>query len=373
MGVRRKDQYVHSSIDRAALGRFVAYAKEAGSRTTRVLNRYGFRALPDYGSAQAVEVRARYIGSACETIGTKQRVVDHMRPDLGNVNNWWRTIGWDAVSAVVNDVLTRGMQPFMVCMDLAAGKSSWFEDELRCHSIIDGWVKACLYTGCMYGQGETSVEEDIVMSESFKLSGSAVAFANDPRWLVKGDIEAGDIIIFFASSGLHTNGFTRAHRIALAAPCWYETRLSDGQMYGSALLERSVIYAPVVIDCLRAGVPIHHAVHVTGKAWLKFMDAPKPFVHIIDVIPEPMPIFQFIQEHGKLSDKRMYVTFNMGVGFALYVPETFVRRVLAIAATHSMHAWSAGYVEEHGDDRRVIINPKKIEFLPSALYAEGQQ
>lgn len=369
MGIRRKDEYVHESIDRNAENEFKGYCRNAGVKTMAVLSRHGFEALRAYGSTQIVGVNdVKYISHTIETLGSKIDIADEMHRVFGTSHQWYRNIGWDAVAAIVNDSITRGTQPFVISMQLSVDSGRWFEDVHRSHNIVDGWVEACMFAGCFYGQGETSI---IVRIEpeflACFLGGSASGFARNDASLITGDISEGDQIILFPSAGLHTNGYTRARRIAFAASNKFETRLSDGRMYGEVLLDRSIIYTNIIAEALKRGVRIHHAVHVTGRAWLKFMDTPEPFVHVFDVIPEPQPVFAFIQEHGKLSDKRMYVTFNMGAGFAVYVSPKDVNLMLQIG--RNMGAFVAGYVEKPWVGKsRVLINPKKIEFVPSAEY-----
>lgn len=367
MGRRSKDQYVHESINRNAEKAFKRYCIKAGEKTRAVLGRYGFSALPPYGSTQVVKTKAiKYISQTIETLGSKIYIADEMHRVYGMGHEWYRTIGWDAVETIVNDIITRGTQPFLISMQLSVDSERYFEDMHRSHNIVDGWVEACMFAGCYYGQGETStivlVEPDL---PGCFLGGSASGFARNEESLIVGDIKEGDQIVLFPSSGLHTNGFTSARRIALVAPNKFETRMSDGRMYGEALLDRGVIYTEVIMEAIRRGVKIHHAVHITGNAWLKFMDTPEPFVHIFDVVPEPPTVFKFMQELGKLSDRRMYATYNMGAGFAVYVTEADVSLMLQIG--HKMGAFVAGYVEKPTNNKSlVIINPMKLDFLPSA-------
>ena len=42
---------------------------------------------------------------------------------------------------------------------------------------------------------------------------------------------------------------------------------------------------------------------------------------------EPLPIFRFIQERGRVSKEEMLRTFNMGIGLVLVVPEKLVGQV----------------------------------------------
>ena len=43
---------------------------------------------------------------------------------------------------------------------------------------------------------------------------------------------------------------------------------------------------------------------------------------------EPLPIFNLIEDLGKLSKEAMFATFNMGIGLILVVPENQVAEIL---------------------------------------------
>lgn len=367
MGLRKMDEYVHESINKNAEKAFKRYCQKAGLKTEAVLARYGFSALPAYGSTQVVCVKGvECISQTIETLGSKIYIADEMHRVFGTGHQWYRNIGWDAVATIVNDSITRGTQPYLISMQLSVDSGRWFEDTHRSQNIVDGWVEACMFAGCFYGQGETStIEQGEPDIPGCFLGGSATGFTTDIKSLITGNIKDGDQIVIFPSAGLHTNGYTTARRIALAATNKFETQMSDGRMYGEALLDRSIIYTEVIMDAIKKGVNIHHAVHVTGNAWLKFMDTPKPFVHNFDVIPEPPAIFKFIQEHGKFSDRRMYATFNMGAGFAVYVSPGDVNFLMKLGS--DMGSFVGGYVKKPDNNKSIVlINPKKIDFVPSA-------
>jgi phosphoribosylformylglycinamidine cyclo-ligase len=67
-----------------------------------------------------------------------------------------------------------------------------------------------------------------------------------------------------------------------------------------------------------------------------------------------------MQERGKIEDREMYGTFNMGVGYAFMVPHDHALGVVEIAKNLGLQAWDAGVVEE--GPKRVIIEPKGIVF-----------
>ena len=137
-------------------------------------------------------------------------------------------------------------------------------------------------------------------------------------------------------------------------------------MYGKALLDSTIIYVPLVEDCLNEGVDIHYAVNITGHGWRKLMRATQPFAYIIDHIPVPHPVFSFIQEHGPFDDMEAYANLNMGAGFALYVRDSDVAKLLSIARSLGMFASPAGHIES-SEVKRVTINPLGLEYLGSTL------
>jgi phosphoribosylformylglycinamidine cyclo-ligase len=110
----------------------------------------------------------------------------------------------------------------------------------------------------------------------------------------------------------------------------------------------------------------HYAVNITGHGWRKLMRATQPFAYIIDHIPVPHPVFSFIQEHGPVDDKEAYANLNMGAGFALYVRDSDVKKVLAIASRLGMSALRAGTIES-SQVKKVAIHPLGLEYLGSTL------
>ena len=63
----------------------------------------------------------------------------------------------------------------------------------------------------------------------------------------------------------------------------------------------------------------------------------------------------------------MYATFNMGVGFALYLSSDDVSQVLDICAENNIKAIDAGYIEESKGAKNLSIVAKKIEYSGESL------
>ena len=168
------------------------------------------------------------------------------------------------------------------------------------------------------------------------------------------------------SSGIHANGLTLARTIASKLPDGYSTLLSDGSLYGESLLTPTHIYAKLIQDLFEQHIDIHYMVNITGHGWRKLMRANRDFTYVINEIPKPQPVFKFIQEQSGNDDREMYGNFNMGAGFAIYLPEKDSDKASRIAhQNHGLKTLKAGHVEK--GQKQVAIRPKNIVFEGKSL------
>lgn len=374
MGDARQNQpmtYAGSGVDYERLDPFKRRAQEAARATAGHIERLGLREFtPSRGeSAFLIEAPHVYLAHVEEGLGTKNRVADVMYRLTGR--SFYDHIAQDTVATIVNDLLTVGALPVSVAMHLAVGSSDWFADERRLADLVRGWKNACDLARCVWGGGETPTLKGILEPEAALLGGSALGIVRPKERLIRPQLRHGDVILLLASSGIHANGLTLAQSIAAKLPKGYQTPLPNGRPYGEALLDPSFIYVPVVEEILAAGIQPHYAVHITGHGWRKLMRAVEPFLYVIDCVPDPQPIFPFMQEHGPVTDEEAYGTWNMGAGFALYLDPADVAKASAIAEKHGIPALAAGTVEKKGDEKRVLIRPKKLEFAGATLQVRS--
>ena len=179
----------------------------------------------------------------------------------------------------------------------------------------------------------------------------------------------GDSIIFLASSGVQTNGLSLCRLIADKLPESYATPVGHGddRTYGEALLAPSVIYVKFVSECQKRDLKLNYVSHVTGHGWRKLMRLEDNFVYEITEPREPLAVFKFLQEKGPISEREMYATFNMGVGFAAYVAPEDEAAVLAAATESGYDAWVAGKVKKEGDRKAVEIPSLNLTFEGDTL------
>lgn len=349
--------YKSSGVDYDWVDPFKRLAQKWAKRTSSVV-------VPRGESAFVWEEKDCFRATVIEGLGSKNLVADAMRKVTGKT--YYDAIAQDTVAMIVNDLIAVGATPQVVNAYFAVGDSRWFADVDRASDLVRGWANACMLSRAVWGGGETSTLKGIVHSDTIDLAGSAVGIIKPKNRLLLGDrIAVGDVIVLVESNGIHANGLTLARTVADKIPKGYATKLSDGSMYGEALLTPTHIYAGLVSALFDADVPLHYLVNITGHGWRKLMRADRNVAYMIESVPKPSPVFDFIAEHADLTDQEMYATFNMGAGLAIYVPQRDASRVIAIAKRQRLHAWCAGYVAE--GSRQIVIKSKRIVFSSETL------
>jgi phosphoribosylformylglycinamidine cyclo-ligase len=359
--------YEKSGVKYDTLDAFKRACQAAAATTVGALKAHGLSEPAGIRgeSAYLIEGPDEYLAHVEEGLGTKNLVADAMLELTGK--SYYANIGIDTVATIVNDLITTGALPISVAMHAGVGDSAWFENEQRAKDLAEGFAGGCLLSNAVWGGGETPALKGIIDPKTIVLAGSAVGLIKPKSRRITGDVRAGDAILFLASSGVHTNGLTLCRAVADRLPQKYLTNMNDNRTYGDALLDPSVIYARFVAGCQAANLPLNYAVHVTGHGWRKLMRLPQPFVYeITDVGSAPM-IFQFLMQRGPIELREMYATFNMGVGFAVYVDQADVEKCLQIARTSGYRAWKAGVVKREGERKAVTIPPLGLTFEAATL------
>ncbi len=369
--------YAGVGVDYDAMDPFKREAQKAGLATADNLKKRGLEEV-EWTRGESVHLvhdpaRQCYWGHVHEGLGTKNLVADAMDVLTGKPTHYFN-IGQSALAVGLNDAATLGVRPTTVTMHLAVGSSDWFNNEGRTNSLINGWTFACKRrAGCTWAGGETPTLKDILLPTASELSCSVVGIIEPEGNLIDGNIPHGAAIVLLGSSGIHDNGLTLGRRIGEQVAGGYLRPLEDGMPYGEALLQPTVFYGPTIEACQDAGIKIHYTVNITGHGWRKLMRSPKPLHYVIERIPEPQPVFRFIQEHGNVDTAEMYGNFNMGAGFAVYVDEKDAQQVIDIAREFGIEAMKAGFIDaglrqrDDPNEKKVVIEPLKLEWTGKTL------
>lgn len=364
--MKSKINYAQTGVNYQVMDPLKKLAQSAGKQTSH--NLLNFKAKEVEGSrgesAYVWEEQDCYRAFVIEGLGTKNLVANYMEEITGKT--YYETIAQDCVAAIVNDILTVGAIPQVINAYFGTGGPEWFGNTKRSQALVKGWAKACNLAGCAWGGGETPGLAGIINPETLDLAGACIGIIKPKTRLTVGDkIQEGDAILLLESSGIHTNGLSLARAVAQKLPEGYTAKLPDGSMYGETLLAPSHIYAAIVSDLFAAGIDIHYLVNITGHGWRKLMRANRSFTYLITRIPPISSLFNFIQEKSGSSDLDMYGTFNMGAGFAVYLPLDQVETAAKLAQKNNFNCWNAGIVKN--GPKQVVIKPKNLIFEKETL------
>lgn len=362
--------YTQSGVDYGSLDPAKVLAQRAAAGTAGALGRWG---LSEVGtsrgeSAYVWEEPDAYRAMVIEGLGTKSLVADAMRKVTGRT--YYDALARDTVAMIVNDVIVVGAEPQVVTAYWAVGESAWFDDRERAADLVRGWTEACVESGATWGGGETPALAGVITPGTIDLGGACVGVVKPKERLVLGDrLAPGDAIVLLGSSGIHANGLTLARALAERLPEGYATDIGDGTMYGDALLAPTVLYPAVVRGLFEAGIDVHYLANITGHGWRKLMRARRELRYVMHEVPPVPAVFRFMMERGEITAAEAYATFNMGAGFAVYVPEAAAGRVVEIARARGGKAWVFGHVAS--GPREVVIEPLGVRYGSEALAVRG--
>ena len=140
--------------------------------------------------------------ASADGVGTKLRVAF-----MTGIHD---TIGGDLVNHCVNDILVQGARPLFFLDYLATGR---LEPDVAVQ-IVEGLASACRDNGCALLGGETAEMPGFYADGEYDVAGFIVGVVDRARVIDGRAIRAGDRLIGVPSSGLHTNGYSLARRIA---------------------------------------------------------------------------------------------------------------------------------------------------------------
>jgi len=241
-----------------------------------------------------------------------------------------KTIGIDCVAMCVNDILCQGAKPLFFLDYIACGKLH----AEKMAEIVEGVAEGCKRAGAALIGGETAEMPGVYREEDYDLAGFAVGIVDREKIIDgKQKVQEGDSILALPSSGVHSNGFSLVRKIIFdKMQLDLEKESIAGKALADILLEPTRIYVREVLPVLSA-VDVHAMAHITGGGLPENLPRvlPEGLSAVIEENTLPhLPIFSKLQEWGGLSREEMFGTFNMGVGFTLFVREEDEKKVLSM-------------------------------------------
>jgi len=218
----------------------------------------------------------------------------------------------------VNDIICVGAEPLAMVDYLALEKPR----PALVAEIMKGLQKGAREAGVAIVGGETAIVPDLV--RGFDLSGTVVGIVKKDSIITGEQAEPGDAVLGLASSGIHSNGLTLARKTLLVPR-------ADPKIVRE-LIRPTRIYVKEISRLLRSNLEIHGLAHITGGAYskLKRIGQRAKVGFQLDNLPEPPWVFKTIQSRARVSEREMYRTFNMGIGFLVICPKQAARQARSL-------------------------------------------
>lgn len=276
-------------------------------------------------------------------VGTKLRLA----MDL----NQHETIGIDLVAMCVNDLIVAGAEPLLFLDYYATGRLN--VDVAA--DVVSGIGAGCQLAGCALVGGETAEMPGMYHGEDYDLAGFCVGVVEKSNILDGSQVKPGDALIALASSGPHSNGYSLIRKTLEVSQADLNTRL-DGKPLATHLLEPTRIYVKPLLQLIEA-LPVHAMAHITGGGLTENIPRvlPNNCKAVINGNSWQMPaIFNWLQEHGGVTDLEMIRTFNCGVGMVVAIPAEQVDQALSLLKRDGESAWLIGEIASKADSEESV-------------------
>lgn len=253
------------------------------------------------------------------------------------------TVGEDLVNHCVNDILVHGAKPLAFLDYLATAE---LVPDVAV-AIVEGVARGCQAHDMTLAGGETAQLPDLYAPGQYDLAGTIVGVVEEDDALHGDRVRPGDLLIGYAASGLHTNGYSLARRVV------FETLgldlgdafPEDGRTVAEVLLAVHRSYYAAVTPALER---VRALAHITGGGISG---------NLVRVLPEGCeaqvdsggwpwpPLFRVLMRAGNVPLSEMRKVFNLGVGMIAVVGRDDVDQVQAAAARASVTTWLIGEIK----------------------------
>ena len=306
----------------------------------RVLDGFGgFASLFLLRGADLKKYDEPVLVSSTDGVGTKLKIAGMM--------NRHDTVGIDLVAMSVNDALCVGAEPLCFLDYLALPK----DDPDLIATLVRGISDGCLDAGCSLVGGETAILPDFYKPGDYDMAGFCVGVVERSAIVDGSKVEIGDVVLGLASTGLHSNGYSLARKVAFdRLGLKVDSHVPElGGKVGEALLTPTRIYVkPILAMLAKHGAAIHGLAHITGEGIPGNVPRVLPPGRCASLKKGSWPvpaIFDWLRKGGDIDEAEMFTVFNMGIGFVVLVAPNVADDVLRRLSTeHGVPTYVLGEI-----------------------------
>jgi phosphoribosylformylglycinamidine cyclo-ligase len=317
---------------------FVKSTKTAG--VLDEIGGFGGLFLPDFSG-----MKEPVLVSGTDGVGTKLKLAFLMHKH--------DTIGIDCVAMCVNDIVCCGAKPMFFLDYLAMGKNV----PERVAKIVSGVANGCVQAGCALIGGESAEMPGFYPENEYDLAGFAVGIVDREKITDVNRQKAGDVVIALPSSGIHSNGFSLVRKVFAVNQQNLSRHYSEiGTTLGDILIRPTKIYVKPML-ALMSEITVNGVAHITGGGFYENIPRAVKTGLCAEIKRESvkvLPIFDLIADTGKIPERDMFNTFNMGVGMVAVVDKNDADRALEILKANGEDAYIIGELVEADEKIKLI-------------------
>ena len=225
-------------------------------------------------------------------------------------------------------------------------------------AIVSGVAEGCVQSGCALIGGETAEHPGVMEAEDYDLAGFSVGIVDRERIIDHSAMAAGDVILALPSTGVHSNGFSLVRKVFHVEHADLRASLDalGGKGLGETLLTPTRLYVKPVLRLLEEIQPKGIS-HITGGGFYENIPRAIPdglCARIERKAVRVLPIFDLIAGAGKIPERDMFNTFNMGVGMTVVVSAADADRSLSLLRESGEEAYILGEIVPGGEDKVVL-------------------
>nr|WP_209768800.1 phosphoribosylformylglycinamidine cyclo-ligase [Azospirillum rugosum] len=349
------DAYKQAGVDIDAGNALVDAIKPLARSTARPGSDAGLGGFGALFDLRAAGYRDPLLVATTDGVGTKLKVAI-----LAKKHD---TVGIDLVAMCVNDLVVQGAEPLLFLDYYAMGKL----DVAAGRAIVAGIAEGCRQAGCALVGGETAEMPGMYAADDYDLAGFSVGAVERENALTGSKVQAGDVLLGLASSGVHSNGYSLVRKLVEKSGLGYDSPCpwDAGKTLGEALLVPTRIYVKSTLAAIRAGT-VNAMAHITGGGLIENIPRvlPDGLGVTLDAAKWPLPpVFSWLMKTGGLTPLDMARTFNTGLGMVVAVPAEKAQQAAEILAQGGETVFTVGTVHAIQDgEARVTVSGMDTEW-----------
>ena len=339
--ISKSESYAAAGVDITAGYKAVELMKKHISRTMTSEVCSGIGGFGGLYAPNLAGMKEPVLVSGTDGVGTKLKIAFEMDKH--------DTVGIDCVAMCVNDVICCGARPMFFLDYIACGKN--IPEKIA--QIVSGVAEGCVQSNSALIGGETAEMPGFYPVDEYDLAGFSVGIVDKSKVTDNSKMKKGDVIIALPSSGVHSNGFSLVRKVFGIGTNRIDKPVAElgGKTLGEVLLTPTKIYVKPVLALIDK-VTVKGISHITGGGFYENIPRSVPeglCARIEKKTVNILPIFNLIQNEGKIDERDMFNTFNMGVGMDIVVSKEDADKAIEILKANGEKAYVIGEITESED------------------------